>query len=149
MIHSNQRLHDLEEAWQQGALDKTFRIHMINKRKDFFGPHGWVVRQDQVPNADILGDSGIHVSTCMGICMCMHNVHAHTNARTCTHVSRYVCNHNCILSNYPAMWPKEPYSMQSRTMRFMTWHQFKGLRNAQGVEESSRCLMNGQGAKGL
>ena len=35
MIHSKQRLNDLVEAWQRGALDETLRIHVINKRKDF------------------------------------------------------------------------------------------------------------------
>ena len=34
-VNSAQRLKDLEEAWQRGALDETLRVHVINKRKDF------------------------------------------------------------------------------------------------------------------
>ena len=35
LIHSKQQLNVIEEAWQQGALDETLRIHVITKRKDF------------------------------------------------------------------------------------------------------------------
>ena len=34
-IDSQQQLDNLEEAWQQGALDETLRIHVINKRRGF------------------------------------------------------------------------------------------------------------------
>ena len=34
-VNSAQRLKELEEAWQRGALDETLRVHVINKRKDF------------------------------------------------------------------------------------------------------------------
>ena len=46
-VNSSQRLKDLEEAWQRGALDETLRIHVINKRKDFKASDlSWAGSQD-------------------------------------------------------------------------------------------------------
>ena len=70
----SQHLDESSTPWR--FLNPLVWCQVINliflHRIGLFGPYCRVVGKDAIPVADVPGDNGIHVSTYIGICMCMH-----------------------------------------------------------------------------